>query len=454
MPHQNSAGKARDRASLLDSLRENQGNKRVGIGGGRVAEVRKAPAFDFSHHPAYEEVRIARAAAETLSLASPYFRVSSEVRSTEVKIADRWVTNFASYDYLSLNLSDAVRDAVTSAVRTAGVSATASRLVGGEREEHVTLERRIAEFIGTQSALAMVSGHATNMAVIRTLLGSRDLVLIDSLAHNSIYEGVLASGAARVSFPHNDATWVEEHLATHRASFDNVLIVTEGLYSMDGDTPDLARFVDIKRRNGAWLMIDEAHSIGVLGKTGRGICEEQGVDPRDVEIIMGTLSKSFCSCGGFVAGSANLIDLLRYKAPGFVYSVGLSTPNVAAALAALDLISAAPDYVASLREYCAMFKESANKLGLDTGTCEGFAVCPVVLGDSLKTVWLSNQLLDAGFNVLPIIAPAVPDKRARLRFFLNRNHQPETMQAVLQTTAELLDRASSMSVTDLVGGPS
>lgn len=450
MPLQSKANMANQNDALLKRLRKDYENKHSAADIEPSLQRKKTPSFDFSRHPAYEEVRIARAAAKTFSLTSPFFRVSSEVRSSEVCIAGRWVKNFASYDYLSLNQSQEIRDAVVKAVDTAGVSATASRLVGGERAAHVALESSIAEYVGTPSALAMVSGYATNVAVIRTLVGPDDLVLVDSLAHNSIYEGIIASGAARVSFPHNDFAWVEAHLAAHRASYENVLIAVEGLYSMDGDTPDLPKFVNLKQRYGAWLMVDEAHSLGVLGAGGRGICEERGVDPREIEIIMGTLSKAFCSCGGFVAGSEKLIDLLRYKAPGFVYSVGVSTPNVAAAAAAIQAIIENPGHVASLRSLTKEFKTLAETFDLDVGTSEGFAVCPVIIGDSLKAVWVSNQLLAAGFNVLPIIAPAVPDRLARLRFFLNRHHDLATLREVLKATAALLDRARAMSVQDFM----
>ena len=149
-----------------------------------------------------------------------------------------------------------------------GVSATASRLVGGERSIHGDLERKLAGFIDTQSALVLVSGHATNLAIMRTLMGPGDLVVVDALAHNSIYEGIRASGAAHITFPHNDFDWVDRKLGEVRDSYTNVIVAVEGLYSMDGDAPDLARFVDVKSRHDAWLMVDEAHSIGVLGKQG------------------------------------------------------------------------------------------------------------------------------------------------------------------------------------------
>ncbi|MBV1868831.1 MAG: aminotransferase class I/II-fold pyridoxal phosphate-dependent enzyme [Marinosulfonomonas sp.] len=406
-------------------------------------------AFDFSKHAAYAEVRVAQAAGETLGIASPFFRRIDAVDGTRVLIDGRWVENFGSYDYLGLNGSPKVKNAAASAAQAWGVSATASRIVGGNRAIHQELESKLAGFVGTSAALAMVSGHATNLALIRTLLGPGDLILVDALAHNSIYEGIRASGAAHLSFPHNDWAWVEAHLAENRDQYRNVLIAIEGLYSMDGDAPDLTRFVGVKARHNAWLLVDEAHSIGVLGKTGRGICEEQGVNPAQVEMIMGTLSKTFCSCGGFVAGSEPLIDLLRFKAPGFVYSVGLSSPNTAASIASVDMIIAEPERVVELRRVGALFKALALERGLDCGASQGHAVAPIVIGDSAKATWLSNQLLKAGYNVLPIISPAVPNKSARLRFFLNVGHTDAAIRSAIDTTAELVGRSRDMGLADM-----
>ncbi|MEM0949214.1 MAG: aminotransferase class I/II-fold pyridoxal phosphate-dependent enzyme [Pseudomonadota bacterium] len=452
MPPPNSSIRSAKTQSLMDTLRQKHTGKRPS----KLPTTKRAKAttvaYDFSKHPAYSEVRIAKAASETIGVGSPYFRVVQEVDGTRVKIDGRWVRNFASYDYLSLNGTSAVRDGARAAVAEWGVSATASRLVGGETTMHGTLEKKLADFLRTEAALALVSGHGTNMALVSTLVGPGDLVLVDSLAHNSIYEGIRRSGAAHATFPHNDHRWVDDHLATMRDKHKNVLIAVEGLYSMDGDAPDLPRFIALKERHNAWLFVDEAHSVGVLGETGRGICEASGVDPKQIEVIMGTLSKSFCSCGGFVAGSAALIDLVRYRAPGFVYSVGLSAPNTAAAIGAVDAIVAEPNRLARLRDVGQTFRTRAQKLGLDTGESQGHAICPIIIGDSLQAVWISNRLLEAGFNVLPIIAPAVPDRSARLRFFLNSDHDEASIAAVLKETAKLKTQASKMSITEMASG--
>ncbi|RWR27020.1 aminotransferase class I/II-fold pyridoxal phosphate-dependent enzyme [Sinirhodobacter populi] len=397
---------------------------------------------DFTTLPAWKEMQFGLATAAALGLDPPFFRPVSAARGTQLCINGQWVENFASYDYLSLNRGPEVAQAVAQAVADWGVSATASRLVGGNLAYHDALEDELADFLGTEAALTMVSGHGTNQAILRTLCGPGDLIAVDQLAHNSIYEGIRVSGAAHVTFPHNDADWLDRKLSEIREDYDRVLVVTEGLFSMDGDVPDLARFTAIRRRHDTWLMLDEAHSIGVLGKTGRGIREEQGIDPAEVDIVMGTLSKTFCSAGGFVAGSRALIETIGFKAPGFIYSVGLSAPHAAASLAALRALRADPGLPERLRGLGRHFRAQAQAAGLDCGPSEGYAIAPVMLGDSVRATWISNQLLAAGFNVLPIIAPAVQERHARLRFFLNVGHDAAVIDAVIAKTAELVALAT------------
>ncbi|MEM9198016.1 MAG: aminotransferase class I/II-fold pyridoxal phosphate-dependent enzyme, partial [Pseudomonadota bacterium] len=320
---------------LLDSLRRarsarRQRGRQEGTPGPELpADPAALKAHDFADLPANKQVKMTKAVAEMTGLASPFFRNHVTTSTAGARIGDTECINFASYNYLGLNDHPKVRAAAQDAVERWGVSAGASRLVGGEHPYHAPLEERLAETLGAEAAIVMVSGHATNVTTIGTLMGPRDLVLVDSLIHNSISEGIRLSGAQRISFPHNDWGWVDDTLRRSRRQYENVLIVVEGLYSMDGDSPDLARFVEVKARHGAWLMVDEAHSLGVLGETGRGIAEAQGVDPEAVEIWMGTLSKTLSSCGGYIAGPKALIEVLRYTAPGFVFSVGLAAPLAA-----------------------------------------------------------------------------------------------------------------------------
>ena len=307
---------------------------------------------------------------------------------------------------------------------------------------------RLARFFGAEDALSFVSGHATNISVIGYLLGRDDLVICDELSHNSIFEGAKLSGAARLVFPHNDLDTLSALLKEHRANHNNALIVVEGLYSMDGDCPDLKLLVDIKRASKSWLMVDEAHSAGVLGKTGRGVAEEQGVDPTQVEIWMGTLSKTLASTGGYIAGSQALIDILRAGAPGFVYSVGLPPALAAAATAALEILGREPERLQRLRKNASLFLQRAKQKGLETGQAMAGSVIPVLIGDSMKAVLVSNRLFEKGFNALPIIFPAVPHKQARLRFFITCEHTFEQIEAAVDATAEALSDLGGATTAD------
>jgi 8-amino-7-oxononanoate synthase len=327
-------------------------------------------------------------------------------------------------------------------------------VASGERPLHTELEGAIARFIGAEDALVFVGGHATNVATLSHLFGPGDLVLCDALIHNSALQGAAFSGARWVTFPHNDWAACDAMLAEMRGRHRRAVIVIEGAYSADGDVPELQRFVDVKQRHGAMLMVDEAHSLGVLGRSGRGIAESAGVNPRSIDIGMGTLSKSLASCGGYIAGSKELVEYLKYTAPGFVYSVGITPANAAAALAALRLLDAEPERVARLRANAERFARYAGAAGLDTGKSGGSAVIPVIVGDSLRAVRVSQRLFQRGINVQPMISPAVQNDEARLRFFVSSEHTDDQLRiAVRATTEALAADAARMSDVSLVLAP-
>lgn len=398
------------------------------------------PHYDtaFATLPGFEQMKLMRAATTAFGVANPFFR-THEGRAGATSVIDgKEVINFASYDYLGLNGAPEVMAAAREAVDAFGSSVSASRIVAGERAFHRAFERGLADVYGADDAVVYVSGHAANVATISTLLGPRDVVFHDELMHNSAIVGAQLSRAHRRWFPHNDLDALEAMLAAERAGHGRALIVVEGNYSMDGDAPDLARLIDLKERYGAWLMVDEAHSLGVLGARGLGVFEAQGIDPKAVDIWMGTLSKTLASCGGYIAGSQDLVDYLKLSAPGFVYSVGLSAPATMAALTALTLMRKEPERVARLQANGAHFLAAAKAAGLDTGAADGHAILPVIVGDSLKAAVLSNLMLERGVNVLPIIHPAVPNKAARLRFFVTAAHTREQIDATLAILQEEL----------------
>lgn len=413
---------AETRAALLQRLAKRRGAKAAAPPGGG------GPGRDLSTLPGAADIGMVREAGAALGLESPFFRPHEGVAGARTVIGGRECLNFASYNYLGLNGDGRVMAAAKAAIDKHGVSASASRLASGERPVHAALEGALAENYGAEACLAFVSGHATNVTVIGHLLGPRDLVLHDALIHNSVVEGARLSGAKRAAFPHNDPEAAERELASQRRRHGRVLLVVEGHYSMDGDVPDLARFVAMARRHDALLMVDEAHSLGVLGATGRGVFEQRGVDPGGVDIWMGTLSKTLSACGGYVAGKRALVDLLRHSAPGFVYSVGLAPPLAAAALESLRAMRAEPWRVARLQANAALFLRLARAAGFDAGRSAGLGIVPVVLGSSVAAARVAAALFEAGVNVQPILFPVVPERSARLRFFLSAEHTAEEIE--------------------------
>nr|WP_308295365.1 aminotransferase class I/II-fold pyridoxal phosphate-dependent enzyme [Streptomyces sp. PSAA01] len=366
----------------------------------------------------------------------PYFRVhQGNIRDTTM-IDGRPYLSFGSYNYLGLSGHPAVNEAVHRAVDRYGTSVSASRVLSGERELTVRLERALADFLGVPDCLALVSGHATNVTAIGHLVGPRDLVLHDALAHDSILQGCALSGAARRPFPHNDIGGLEDALRRNRSRFRRVLIAVEGAYSMDGDLVDLPAVIELKRRYGALLMVDEAHSIGTVGERGRGVGEFFGVDRSGVDLWMGTLSKTFASCGGYLGGSARMVRWLRHTLPGFVYSVGLTPANAAAALAATELILAEPHRVAALRRNAELFLGLAAAAGLATGSSAHTPIVPCVLGDSARTLRVADRLFDRGVIADPIFHPAVEEGLARLRFFVTSEHRENDIRRTVAILAE------------------
>ncbi|WP_237155124.1 aminotransferase class I/II-fold pyridoxal phosphate-dependent enzyme [Oryzibacter oryziterrae] len=435
------SGAAKD--ALIAGLREASKNRKARPDAPPPVAATRAKAvtsFDFSQLEEYKQLRMQRAAAQMMGIDNPFFRAHDGLAGATTSIDGQSYLNFASYNYLGLNGDPRVQQAAKDAVDRYGTSVSASRLVAGERDIHRAFEQALAETYGTESAVVFVSGHATNVSTIGTLLGPKDLILIDALIHNSIAEGARLSGAARLTFPHNDWQAVDDLLTKVRGQYRQVLIAVEGLYSMDGDFPDLPRFIEVKSKHDAWLMVDEAHSLGVLGDRGTGIGEHFAVDPSHVEIWMGTLSKTLSGCGGYICGSAALVDYLKVKAGGFVYSVGLSAPLAAAGLASLKILKDEPWRVAKLRENGQHFVDTARAAGLDTGFSRGYAVVPVIVGDSPQAAVLADRVFKRGLNALPIIYPAVPEKAARLRFFITSDHSFAQIDEAIRITKEELDK--------------
>ncbi|MEO8494860.1 MAG: aminotransferase class I/II-fold pyridoxal phosphate-dependent enzyme [Planctomycetota bacterium] len=394
--------------------------------------------YQFAEMAEYKRLKQQATLLSFTGIPNPYFTRHEGITNDRTVIGGRELISWASYNYLGMSGDPTVTEAAREATTKFGTSVSASRLVSGEKTIHRELEQGIANFLGVDDAIAFVGGHSTNETTIGHLFGPGDLILHDALSHNSIMQGAILSGARRRGFDHNNWEQLDSILGEIRHEYRRVLVVIEGVYSMDGDYPDLTKFVEVKQRHKAFLMVDEAHSMGTMGASGRGISEHFGVDARRVDILMGTLSKSFGTCGGYIAGCNELVEYLKYTAPGFVYSVGLSPPNCAAALASLRVLQNEPERVAKLQANSRLFLRSAKERGLNTGFSNNTAVVPVIIGNSLNALRLSRALFEDGINVQPILYPAVEEKAARLRFFITSMHTDEQIRQTVDATARRL----------------
>ncbi|MHC6224591.1 aminotransferase class I/II-fold pyridoxal phosphate-dependent enzyme [Pseudomonas sp. X10] len=396
--------------------------------------------YRFDQHPGYQQLRVIQHSGARLGLTSPFFRLHEGTAGAQTCIGNHEYLNFASYNYLGYSGHPVVAEAAKAAIDRYGTSVSASRLVSGERPLHRELERELAKLYEVDDAIVFVSGHATNVTTIGYLFGPRDLVLHDELIHNSVLQGIQLSGARRLSFAHNDWQALDRILGEQRRHFERVLVVVEGIYSMDGDYPDLPRFVELKRKHKVFLMVDEAHSLGVMGATGKGIREHFGLAGDDVDIWMGTLSKTLASCGGYIAGSTALVEHLKFLAPGFLYSVGMPPSVTASALAALQCMAKDRERVQTVQARGELFLRLAKEAGLDTATSTGLAVIPVITGSSYKAGCLSSALFERGINAQPILYPAVPEHAARVRFFVSCEHTEEQITRTVAIVAEEMAR--------------
>jgi 8-amino-7-oxononanoate synthase len=401
---------------------------------------RNPECWDITAFPEIKKLDERLLELERIGLRNPYFHVHEGTARNRSIVDGIEMLNFSSYNYLGFSGHPEVMAAAREAIDCYGTSVSASRLVSGERPIHRKLEEGLARHLGVESAVVFVSGHATNVTTIGHLFDKNDLILHDSLCHDSIIQGIYLSGAKRLPFPHGDLTELEHILSQVRNQYRRVLLCSEGLFSMDGDICDLPNLIALKKRFQCNIIIDEAHSIGVLGPCGRGIAHHfPNIDPTDVDLLMGTLSKSFAGCGGYIAGRKQLITYLKYTAPGFLYSVGMSPPNAAAALKSLELMQQHPEIVEQLRQRSKLFLDLARGRGINTGFSVGAAVIPAIIGNSIRCMQLSQALASRRINVQPIVHPAVEENAARLRFFISATHTEDEIRHAVNVLAEELE---------------
>ena len=371
---------------------------------------------------------------------NPYF-VCHESPLTDVSLMNgRTVLNFGSYNYAGMSGRPETEEAAIAAIRKYGTSASGSRLLAGEKKIHGELEAAIAGWKHAEAALVLVGGHSTNVTIVGNFCGPKDLIVYDAIAHNSIAEGCRLSAAAAKPFPHSDMKALEGILKTQRHRFEKCLIIVEGAYSMDGDIAPVPELVELKKRYGCFLMVDEAHSACVLGETGGGVDEYFNLEPDDIDIKMGTLSKGLGTCGGYLAGKRSLIEYLRYSLPGFVFSVGISPPLAAASLEAIHLLKTRPEILENLRRNIRVFVEEAHKRNLNTCLAGETAVIPILVGGDDEAFALSVEQGRHGVFVPPAVYPAVPRGKARLRYCVTSEHKPEQIIRALDILVETAEK--------------
>ena len=393
---------------------------------------------DFSSYPEIRAFNQHKAIIAQAGVENPYFRSNDSTTGRHTLIDGKQLISFSGYNYLGFSGHPKVNERAKNAIDLYGTSPSASRLVTGEKPVHRELENALAGFLGTESALVFASGHATNVTVIGHFFNTEDLILYDELSHNSLVQGCLLSGARRIAFKHNNVEHCEQLIAENQHKYQKILVAVEGAYSMDGDLAPLRDFVRLRQQYQVLLFVDEAHSLGTVGTTGRGISEYAEVSPSDVDFWMGTLSKALASNGGYIAGKQALIDYLKYTTPGFVYSAGITPANAAAALASLELLDQSNQSVLRLQENANYFRKQALGQKLDIGPSADTPIVPVIIGDSEKTIQVADQLFRAGINVHPMFYPSVPQGEARLRFFISSEHTREDMTYTLDTLASAL----------------
>ncbi len=358
----------------------------------------------------------------------------NSAQGTLIKMEGRDTILFCSNNYLNLAGHPEIKQAVRNTVEKFGYGSAASRLISGSMAPHIELETKLAQFLQKQNALVFPAGYMANEAVIRTIPQKGDIVLLDKLDHASIVESAKAGQADFRTYRRGDYVRLEKFLANNK--YNRKFIITESIFSMDGDTADLTKLVELKNRYNAILIVDEAHSFGCIGKTGAGLSEQQNLLD-EIDIIVATMSKAFGCSGGVVAGAKSVIDFLINKAKPFIYTTAPSPVNCGAALAALEIIKAEPQRRARLKHNADYLRGRLKKLKLNTADSTSHII-PIIIGDNKKTLDVSVQLFEMGFFITAIRPPTVPAGSARLRISLQCEHSKEQIDALCNALEKIL----------------
>ena len=396
------------------------------------------PAFhDFAHFPEYKDFTTMQWYYDKQKYSRNQFLRHMGASDATVELEGKQFINYSSYNYLSLASDPRVKAAAKKAIDDFGTSTGSGRSITGEVDLHQLFERELCETLGSEDAVVSVGGYSTNAFTIGYLCRPQDLIIYDELVHNSALAGCKMTTARRFSFPHNDYDALEKLLAQHRDKYERVIILIEGVYSMDGDIADVPRVIEIKNRYKAFLMVDEAHSMGIIGPRGLGVTDYFGISGNQIDILFGSMSKSFGTCGGYVAGPKPLIAILKNYAPGVLLYGAAPTPaNTAAGLETLRIMREQPELARRVQSNAAYFIAKAKAAGLNTYNSKDSGVVPIMTRDSELALWLSIQLFDAGICSFPMLYPIVPRDKSRLRFFINTNHTEEQMDYTIDCLAK------------------
>lgn len=358
----------------------------------------------------------------------PYFRALSDSEGVTAVIEGKQVVMLGSNNYLGLTTDPRVRQAMIEAVQRYGTSVTGSRFLNGTLELHLELDRRLAKFAGKEAAIVFPTGYQTNVGTISAMVGKGEFVIVDKDDHASIVDGCLMSRGEMKRFRHNDVSSLEAVLSKLPEDAGK-LVVVDGVYSMGGDIAPLPEIVDICKRYGARIMVDDAHGIGVTGQ-GRGTAAHFGLTD-EVDLIMGTFSKSFASIGGFVAGSKDAIHYIQHRARSLIFSAALPAPNVATVLRALDIIETEPQHVQNLWNNADYMRAGLKSLGYNVGHSNS-PIIPVILGEDFRVALAWHALIEEGVYTNPVVPPATPPNGGLLRTSYTATHRREHLDRALQ----------------------
>lgn len=358
----------------------------------------------------------------------PYFRAIESDQDTEVLINGKKVLMFGSNSYLGLTNHPKIKEASIEAIKKYGTGCAGSRFLNGTLDLHIELEKKLAKLVGKEEALVYSTGFNVNLGVVSALTGREDYLIFDELDHASIMAGKQLSFSKTLKFKHNDMASLEKCL--QKCESDKVkLIVVDGVFSMEGDIAKLPEIVALSKKYNASVYVDEAHGIGVLGDHGRGVCNHFGVSD-DVDVIMGTFSKSFASIGGFVASNKEVINWLRHNSRPYIFSASATPSATAAVIAAIDIMLSEPERIQHLWDITHLALDGFRSMGFEIGHTET-PIIPLFVRDNEKTFLMTKMLFDDGVFINPVVSPAVPTEDTLVRFSLMATHTKEQVEVAL-----------------------